>query len=1123
MTSATDQDSTDAPEEVSEGRAAPPDAVPSEGVANSDRKGCPKRRRRRRIFGWSFGTFATLIAGLVLAAYLMIGREVTAPQWVQERLETRLSQMLPDGSVQFGSVLVQVSTHFKPRILMLDVEVLDTNDRPILALGELEASLAARPLLDGQLRLGKLRVTGAEVNLRRRADGSFDLAFGASLPEVEQAATPAEMIANLDGLLTSDELEYLRELSADALILRFEDARVGRAWTVDGGRVSLTRDGDDLRIRGDMALLGGHQYVTTVETNFQSRIGETAAQFGMNFEDMVGPDIAVQTAAVAWLEAVQAPISGALRGSISEDGGLGPISGTLQIGEGVIQPTAATKPVPFRSARSYFTYDPLAQELVFDELSVDSSWIALRAEGKAILEGVEAGVPDAFLGQFTLSNLTAKPDNFLTQPVSVDAAAMSFRLGLDPFELHMGELTLRAEGQTAVLNGKARATSDGWQVSAGAQVAELEPAALLRLWPEDLKPKSRTWVEKNIYQATLTNGQLAFRKTSGQPHDLLASFEFSDAKVRYSRHLPPVEQAAGHGVLEGKRFTVTGDAGVVPAPEGGWIDVTGTTFTIPDVTVKPADGEVNLKAQANATATLSILNLHPLSVLDKAGRGLDMATGFVWAAGQLRMPLKKGLPPGKVRFDIDATLENVASTTLVPNKRLRAEQLKLNVNNDRLVILGPGTIDGVPFDAVYEGGIRKEDLGRAVVYGTVEISLEALEAMKITLPKGSVRGRGLADVVIELAKGEPPRFSLSSELRGIGLSVPPLSWSMGQNALGQFAISGLLSQPPQVETLTLEAPGMSAAGRLSLTKEGTLDRLVLSRLKTGAWLDARVNLIGRGKGTTPLVEVTGGYVDLRRRPSAAGSGNGQGGVTPMQVRLDSLRISEALRLTDLQGRFDVGRGMTGSFTGRVNGVAPISGKMAPMGAGSAFDITSDNAGAVFAAAGILKQAQSGNMRLQLRPAKSPGHYDGILKVENTRVTDVPALAGLLHAVSVVGLIEQLTGPGILFGNVDAQFRLTPETLVLQKFSAVGASMGISMDGYFDLANKSMDFQGVISPLYALNGIGAIFTRRGEGLVGFNYLLKGRSDAPKVQVNPLSLFTPGMFREIFRRPPPKVTQ
>ena len=66
-------------------------------------------------------------------------------------------------------------------------------------------------------------------------------------------------------------------------------------------------------------------------------------------------------------------------------------------------------------------------------------------------------------------------------------------------------------------------------------------------------------------------------------------------------------------------------------------------------------------------------------------------------------------------------------------------------------------------------------------------------------------------------------------------------------------------------------------------------------------------------------------------------------------------------------------------------------------------------------------------------------------------------------------------------------------------------------------------QGVLSPIYMLNGIGSIFTRKGEGLVGFNFTLKGPAEAPRVGVNPLSLLTPGMFREIFRRPPPQLSQ
>jgi hypothetical protein len=67
----------------------------------------------------------------------------------------------------------------------------------------------------------------------------------------------------------------------------------------------------------------------------------------------------------------------------------------------------------------------------------------------------------------------------------------------------------------------------------------------------------------------------------------------------------------------------------------------------------------------------------------------------------------------------------------------------------------------------------------------------------------------------------------------------------------------------------------------------------------------------------------------------------------------------------------------------------------------------------------------------------------------------------------------------------------------------------------------MDLQGVISPIYLVNGVGRIFARKGEGLFGFNYRLTGTAENPNVSVNPLSVFTPGMFREIFRQAPPNL--
>lgn len=84
---------------------------------------------------------------------------------------------------------------------------------------------------------------------------------------------------------------------------------------------------------------------------------------------------------------------------------------------------------------------------------------------------------------------------------------------------------------------------------------------------------------------------------------------------------------------------------------------------------------------------------------------------------------------------------------------------------------------------------------------------------------------------------------------------------------------------------------------------------------------------------------------------------------------------------------------------------------------------------------------------------------------------------------------------------------------------MGASLGVSIAGLYGTKTKRLALQGVVSPIYLVNGIGALLTRRGEGVFGFNYAVAGTADAPQVQVNPLSILTPGMFREIFRAPAP----
>jgi hypothetical protein len=171
------------------------------------------------------------------------------------------------------------------------------------------------------------------------------------------------------------------------------------------------------------------------------------------------------------------------------------------------------------------------------------------------------------------------------------------------------------------------------------------------------------------------------------------------------------------------------------------------------------------------------------------------------------------------------------------------------------------------------------------------------------------------------------------------------------------------------------------------------------------------------------------------------------------------------------------------------------------------------------AAGMFSSAHGGSLDLTLIPRAEVGNYDGKAMIEGLRVKYGSVMADLLSAISIVGLLDQLNGDGIVFSTSQAEFLMTPNAIDIQKGSAVGASMGVSLRGIYHSDTTRLDMSGVVSPIYLLNGIGSILTRQGEGLFGFAYRLKGTAAEPDVQVNPLSILTPGMFRDLFRAPPP----
>ncbi|SFT62763.1 AsmA family protein [Sedimentitalea nanhaiensis] len=1078
------------------------------------------RSRWWRAGGWSLilvSVFSLMLGGLALWG---IGQTLTLPEWLRDRIETRIERNLGGMQITFGDVEMVVNRGWRPRVRLRDVALTDARGLPVVQLSDAEASLAMRPLLRGQLQAKSISLTGAFATLRRDAQGTLSLALGNNAATVNQAANLPRLIEKGDRLFLLPALAALVSVEMDALTLRYEDGLKNRVWTLDGGRVQLDRAGDELRLAAGFALLTGTDQVSTIEMNYASRIGANSADFGILVQDIEAADIAAQAVALAWMDVLRAPISGALRGSVDAEGALGPLSATLQIGAGVLQPTDATRPIPFEGARSYFTYRPAEQMIQFDEVYVASSWGTGLAEGRAYL-GLGARGLDALIGQFNLSDMTINPDGLYETPLQVPGATADFRLELAPFRMTLGQLHVTQQDSQLHMSGALAADPDGWTLSLDGRTDNLTPERLLELWPERAVPKPRKWVDENLSGGSLRDIDLALRLYPGQKPNLYLDFDYLESTIVFLKTQPPISGASGQVSMVGGRFVATATAGQIVADMGGAVEVSGTSFIIPDVDVKPATPAlVRVQGQGSVTSVLSLLNRPPLAVLKDTPLPVDMAQGQARVQGTVALPLKPRVQFEEFEFHLNGQIDGVQSDVLVPDHTVRADTLMLTGDQTQIVLAGSGSIDQLPVEVRWRQPIGRDTPKGSRLEGQVELSPRLVETFGIGLPNNSVSGRGTGRFTLDLAPGKPPTLTVTSDLKGVGLRLPPLGWSKPASAAGMLELNGVLGAQTRIDRLVLQAAGLSATGAVVNRPGGGLDRALLSSVRLHDWLDASVELVGRGRAA-PDLRILSGTLDMRRATFDSGGGGGAdaqpGG---LQVSLSRLQVSDTIALTDFSGRFNLAGGLSGPFSGKVNGQTRVSGQLAPRGGRSAVQVQSNDAGGVIRAAGLLTKAHGGDFALTLLPSSRPGQFDGTLRITDTKVREAPAIAALLNAVSVVGLLDELSGQGIQFSEVDARFRLAPSKVTVFESSAIGPSIGLSMDGTMDLLSNRLRMQGVISPIYLLNQIGSVVGRKGEGMIGFNYTLTGPASSPRVQVNPLSALTPGPLRNIMRgaRPP-----
>ena len=1113
--------------------SAPPVSIPSAPTRKSPRK------LKRRTGVWSVLMFGALALFLALVSMSATGRVIAMPDWVARSVEERLNAQSDAVSLSLSRIELGVAGNGRPRLRLVDLGVRDETGLEIGRLNAVEGSVFVLPVLSGRFEPATLELSGAQITVRRQADGAFALSFGQG---VGASGDFASVLDGIDQVFADGALSHTDEIRANALTITLEDARTGRIWQVTDGALVITQDAEHVSMSVSFDVFNQTETLAETVLEFRSAKTSSAAEFTARFKNALSADIAAQTPLLTFLGIVDAPISGELLTVVDDEGAISDLAGYLEFGAGAISPNGGAKPARFNGGRVYIDYDPERERMDFSEMSLSSDWVQASAAGHAYLRGWAGGWPTEMIGQIQLSEAKVNPSELFEDTVLLGQGGADFRLRLDPFEVDIGQAYVTHEDRHIAGSGRISANSGAWSLGFDSRAEKVTPDQVVALWPEARSARVRKWIRDNVSTGHFTDVAIAWRKQGDAPAHLNLSASYRDMAIRAVKDMQPIEQSDGRLVIEGRRLSVVADRGVVRPRDGdgqiaGVLDISGTKFVIPkmgkprpadadpNLPIRPVPAEVDLSVSGPVTAALHLLNSKPFQVFRQSDgkMGPDMAAGRALVRGRVDVQMQPKPLRGSLQYDLIADLRQVESATIVPGHQLKLPEATMRFDGAALSLEGRGSLSGLPISGRWELPFADGKAAEvSTVAGRFPLNPKALEVFKVGLPKGTVQGEGRGDYKIVLAKDTPPRLTLEGDLKGVGLSIPPLGWSKAKKSEGQVTLTADLGDVPRIDQLALTAPGISAAGRVNLRPEGGFDTAVFDRVKLGGWLDAQVTLTGRGAGVPVAVTVNGGLIDLRGATIGANRGRGGSlGNTPINLKLDRLTISEGIVLTPFEAELTSGAtGLSGRFEGRVSGKPVIQGVAAPQPNGTAFRIKATDAGGVLREAGLFKSAKGGKMELILTPVGGKGVYEGNLTItDNIDIHDAPAMAELLSAISVIGLLQQLGGQGIPFTDVNARFRLDPEKVTIYESSASGHSMGISMDGYYYLGAEQLQMQGVISPFYAVNSAGQIFARKGEGLIGFNYQLGGTANAPEVSVNPLSVFTPGFFRDIFRRDPP----
>jgi hypothetical protein len=1001
---------------------------------------------------------------------------------------------------------------------------------------------------------------------------------GSLPPSGESGATPEPQTVTSKQIDPHAALHPGKQLDITGTIAQvFERARSGNSsyltrFGVRDAIVVLSRDGTqttwqvpdfaiDLEHKGQRSVLVGQAKVASSKGDWQlglkteQRSKRQSLSFTAFIQDLVPSGLVENFPGVEALKALDLPVSGETTVELSTSGEFVSGEAKLQLQPGYITPPWDPESA-MRIDRGDLHIRYLKEQDIVEVAPSTIGWGKSKATISGTLKPIRDDGDAIVSWDFKLKadQTVLAAEEFGLGPIHVDAWQAEGNVAPETGDVKLSEFVIRSGPASIKLAGSISEAAEGSPaIHLSGVISPMPLDTLKQFWPKFMAGKAREWVGERVsggqvlggkVEVSLKPGELAAVEDGGElrPDAVNVELDLAGMNITYIPKLPPVMTGNAKLRVSGLTFSVDIPQGKILLPSNKELALSEGRFFIPDLRQDPQQGEISFTADGATSAALELLDHEPLGYMKTVALKPDSFGGTAEGRFNLVLPMTREVEFKDMKISGSARLNDAIATGVVGGVDVQGGALDVTVTEQALEAKGDILIKGVPATLTWQRLFFTPEDSQPPIKISARLDEPTREQLGLKV-NHLIRGPLPTTILIKRDANGSQAMSMQADLTDAELILGNMGWTKpkGRSANIEFDVLNHPDGSTELSNLKILGDDIAISGSMFLDPEQRLKSLNFSDFSFDILTHVQIAAMVR-EGNILDVRATGSSYNGKQFFQSLFSA-GQLAENALPEPDDVLGINLSARIDTVVGFYDTtlkdvqltlqkrkGKLVALDIKGALNGEPRIAVKLNHEGNSRMIRAESRDAGAAFRLIGFYPSVSGGEASLQVNlDAGDPGSKSGTLWVRNFELLGDAVVRDVLADPNTTAALGHQPGKRkeervrIGFRQLRAPFSVGGGKFRLNDAYMNGPQLGATMRGTVDFKTQTVDLGGTYVPAYGLNAgvlgaipvFGKVLTgRQGEGLIGITFTVQGKLDDPAVLVNPMSVLTPGIFRQIF---------